>query len=212
MISQDEKGFNVSPPMMQPIYSTLCAKKSVKMFRFLFLLMLTGLTACIETVTNRPASPFGSPPANITVALTSQIETIPYTPEELALPEVQRVIKECKRLGNGKCGEHQQPVDQRTTFVRAQDDVLWLFAKFGGLEPDRDYVVRVQLFDPDNNMHEQETVNYHIPPFMPIEFTLYITAPWVPFDPLSVQLGLWRFEITVNGQKVVGRTFNVVDR
>jgi len=173
---------------------------------------LALLTACSGIPSTRGVSIPGAPPQSIGLELASQVEYKPYPPEVVKNPAVQWLIAQCEQQGGGHCREDTVPANSRTKFVRTQEDTVWAFVSLGGLESERDYAVRLCLFDPEGNMRWRMIFSMHTPRVLPPNFTVTVNYSWSPPDPAAWQLGKWRIEITVNGQVETERTFQVVDQ
>jgi len=182
------------------------------MWKYTTFFTLALLTACAEMPPSRVVSIPGAPPQNIAIKLASQIEYKPISPEVLDNPAVQSLIAQCEQKGGEHCREETGPANSRTKFVRTQDDTVWAFVYIGGLERDRDYTVRIRLFDPERNMRQRMITSMHTPTVLPPDFTVNFYFSWAPPDPATWQLGKWRIEIAVNGQVEIERTFHVVDQ
>ena len=137
------------------------------MWKFTACFILSILTACAEMPPNRVVSTPGAPPQSISVQLGSQVKYEPYTPEELSDPAMQAIIAQCEKQGGVHCRERTELANSRTKFVRTQDDMLIAMVNLGGVERDRDYAIRLRLFDPDGNMRLRTIFSQHIPSTFP---------------------------------------------
>jgi len=180
------------------------------MWRYLAISTLAFLTGCAELPPSGTVSVPGSPPRTVVILLGSQIQRVPYSPEELADPAIQSIIAECERQGATHCRQPTELANVRTKFDRAQDDMVAGVVILGGLESNRDYTVRFKLFDPNGDTRMRATISVHIPPSFPAQGTIQPNFCWVPPDPSTWQLGSWRVEVAVNGEVEGERTFEVV--
>jgi len=181
------------------------------MWRYIVFSTLAWLTACTALPPGRGTMVSGGLPQRIAIDLTSRVQYIPYTPEELARPGVQALIVQCERQGWEHCRDNRTPADSRTAFGRTQDKGIFAFVTVGGLEPDRDYEIRFRLFAPEGNMRAQLALPMHAPPDLSPQTNLTFWFQWAPTDPATWLLGRWRVEITINSEVVGQRTFEVMD-
>lgn len=133
-------------------------------WKYTIFFTLALLTACAEIPPSSVASIPGAPPQRIGVELGSQVEHKPYSPNELANPAVQSLIAQCEQPGGEHCLEDTVPANSRTKFVRTSDDKVCLFVSLGGLGRDRDYAVRLHLFEPEGKMRTDIDIIFHYRP------------------------------------------------
>ena len=166
------------------------------------LLVLLAVVAC--------ATP-GPQPQGVTVVLTSGLKYEPLSPEQLADPNTQAIIKQCEELGSLRCKETWQEIDNRNQFSRDEHEAVYTAIHFYGLRGNRTYTIVYRLYGPNDELQERYTIPMHMPPSWPLAERRSIFFVWFPVDPAIWPLGRWRVEVFVNGQLETERSFEVVE-
>ena len=166
------------------------------------LLVLLAIIAC--------ATP-GPQPGGVTVVLTSDLIFEPHSPEELADPSLQAIIKQCEEMGSPRCTESWQEVDNRSQFSRDKHENVYTVIHLSGLRRNHTYTIEYRLYDPNAELQARLTIALLMPPSWTLADTQSTYFVWSPIDTANWMLGRWRVELLVNGQLETERSFNVVE-
>jgi hypothetical protein len=151
----------------------------------------------------------GSSPRLVVITLSSGLEEIPYSPEDLDNPVVRAVVEQCKSQTGEDCGRYIVPIDNRNEFRIGEDSSVYTVVTLGGMAPNRTYEVEWRLFDPDDGLLSKLSLAQHTPSAWHYDNTLDFTFQWEPGGASAWFPGQWRVEIFVNGFKEGERFFHV---
>lgn len=169
-----------------------------------------GLAGCLFLLWIAACAAPGAPPQGVRIALTSSVETRPYTAEELAHPAMRQMMELCKTGGWGDCDTRTVPVDDRNEFDRTVDGGVNIFIELTGLQPDSIYRIELKVYNPNGDLTGRVSLSRSTPRIWQPLHAIQFLGHWAPVNQASWQLGRWRIEVFVNGRLEVERSFDVV--
>jgi hypothetical protein len=166
------------------------------------LLVVFGVSSCVTP---------GSRPSIVEINLTSDIELVAYTKEELADPTRQAVIEKCQSKQFSYCGGNAKPVDYLYEISRDRISKIYVQTTLSGLDRNKLYEVELQIISPNKSLEARQISSFETPSSWQPHQAYVLTRYWAPELPRSILLGDWRFQIIVNGQHEVDRYLKVID-
>lgn len=168
------------------------------------------LAGCVSGAMSHTGDvPAGHRPGIISVTLTSEIRSRPYSPETLSRPDVTAAIAMCEQMfgSEGHCRIDTTPGAELDRFTREEHERVYVFVVLRDLQPGRLYEVSSRWFGPDGGVTARASKRLTVPDSAKPSLSLDLQF-WSALR--TMRPGRWRVEIAVNGEVEADRTFEVI--